>query len=146
LENVVQQFNPILPILLDGVVFIHFLKFAKIRSEVFASHDLIQDDLFKLVIFNLDPKIILSLLVQILQQAVDLLQGLLLHLHNIILPIFIRLQDHLDQPLTLGAQVKLRLVIELGQNPPDPFKFLTVDLLTSDHTLHIKQEGYLNVV
>lgn len=98
------------------------------------------------MIFNLDPKIILSLLVQILQETVDLLQGLFLHLHNIILPIFIRLQDHLDQSLALRAQVELRLVIELGQNPPDPLKFLTVDLLAFDHTLHIEEKGYLYVI
>ncbi len=55
LEDIVEEFNPVLPVLLDGVVLIHFLELAVVGGEVFASHYFIEDYLLKLVVLNLDP-------------------------------------------------------------------------------------------
>lgn len=65
-EDVVEQLDAVLPVLLQRVGLVQVLEFVVVRGEVLARHYLAQDDLLKLVVFYLDPQVVLALLVQIL--------------------------------------------------------------------------------
>ena len=55
LKDIIEKLDSVLPILLDGVVLVHFLEFAVVRCKIFASHDFVEDDLLKLMVFYLNP-------------------------------------------------------------------------------------------
>lgn len=55
LKQIIQQLDPILPVLLECITLVQLLKLGVIGGEVLAGHDLTQYDFLKLVIFYLDP-------------------------------------------------------------------------------------------
>jgi hypothetical protein len=98
------------------------------------------------VVFNLDPKVVLAFLIEILEQLVDLLELLPLEPNHVILPVLVGLQDQLDQALALSPKVELRLLIEFSEYTPNPLELLLICLLAPNHALHVQKKSNLYVV
>ena len=60
LEELVCQSHSLFPVLFDCVVFVKFLKFREMGSEVFLGYDLVKNCFLKLVVFDLEPEIVLA--------------------------------------------------------------------------------------
>jgi hypothetical protein len=125
---------------------VELFELAVVGSEIFAGHNLVQDDLLEFVVFNFDPEVVFTLLIEILEKLVDLLELLPLELNHVILPVLVALQDQLDQPLALSPKAELGLFVEFSEDAPNPLELLLICLLTLDHALHIQKEGNLYVV
>ena len=114
-------------------------------SEVFLGYDLVKNCFLKLVVFNLEPEIVLAFGWQTFQKFVHLIQDLFSELTQIIFPVFIQLQYQFGQSLALRSQIELGFLVEVNEDTPDPLALLPVNLLGADHALNAEHESHPDI-
>ncbi len=101
LKELVDQSHAILPVLLGSVGPVEFFELGVVGSKILLGDCFVEDYFFKLVVLDLDPKVVFSLRGNTLEQLLYSLKSVLSEFSHVPFPVLVQLQDQFGQSLAL---------------------------------------------